>query len=390
MSARQRHRPSEPAPNNIVLVFQSMRFKSGRDTIAGVYRYAKRRGWQVQCFETIPRGRGLRNLLETWRPLGCLVAVSLLNGSPPPSFGRTPVVFLGRIAGRRLNVEHDSRETSRLAVRELALGKPAAWGFFGPKERPRWSQLRQRFYCEAVAEAGGLARPFPWAGIRPSTPAFRTALHAYLKGMPRPCALFVAADYLAGEVLDAAHHENLRLPHDLSIVSVDNDEQICENLTPTLSSVMPDFEGAGYAMCELLERRLSDPRLTSETLSYGPLQLVRRASSRPPTGSRHVNRTLEFIRTHVTDRIGVADVAAHLGYQRRSLERLFRAATGGTVLDAIHAIKLEAVKAIVRDRRNLLSGIAERVGFSSEAHLKKFFKSQTGMTMSAWRNAFSG
>lgn len=369
----------------VVLVFQSMRFKSGRDTIAGMYRFARRHNWQIQCFETVPSQRELNELLDVWQPLGCLVAFSLLPGRRSLSFGSTPVVYLGRAKGQLLHVEHDSAATSALAAEELRHGDPASWGFFGPPGKPLWGVLRGRHFASAVESFGAKVIPFVWAGLKPGTPAFHDAVTAYLRRLPRPIAMFIAADYLAGMVIDAAHRLELRIPQDIALVSVDNDEQICENLNPSLSSVAPDFEGGGWAMCELLERKLGDPGLVSATCTYGPLQLVRRSSSRPNDGSNRLNRALEFIRTRIGESFGVSDVAEHVGLHRRSLERMFRAETGESVLHAIRAAKLDVVKAILRNRRNTIGGIAARIGFSSEAHLKNFFRNETGLTMSAWR-----
>lgn len=370
---------------NVVLVFQSMRFKSGRDMIAGVYRYARQRRWQIQCFDSLPSSRKLKDLLETWRPIGCLVAVSLLGGRPAPSFGKTPVVFLGRMTGHILNVVHDSFATSELAADELARINPASWCYFGPADNPVWSRIRRRGYAKSVAGRGGTCQVFRWNGLNPNTPDFHKAIRDWLLRIRRPIAMFIAADYLAGMVIDAAKRLELRIPEDIALVSVDNDEQICENLSPSLSSVAPDFEGAGYAMGELLFRRIENPSLNAETYTYGPVRLVRRASSRPPIGSNRLVRALEFIRTHVGDPIGVSDVALHLGLQRRSVERLFKAETGKGVLAAIQSARLEQVKFLLRERRNSLTGMAARVGFSSEGHLKTLFKRKTGMTMSEWR-----
>lgn len=369
---------------NIVLVFQSMRYRSGRESIAGIYRYARRRAWQIQCFETVPEPAELRTLLETWKPLGCLVSVALV-GKRRPDFGDVPTVYLGRLDGRVLKVEHDARATAQSAVDELARCQPRAWGFFGPAERMRWSSLRRKFYCEAVRARGGSVRAFAYRDRDARSAPEQERLERYLKSLAKPAAVFIAADYLAGIVIDTARRIGLRIPDDLSLVSVDNDTQICENLVPSLTSVEPNFEIGGYAMGELLDRRLANPSLRSETLTYGPLQTVRRASSRPRFGSYRLNQAQEYIRKHVTEGIRVGDVAAYLGCQRRTLERMFRAETGASVLEAITDARLEAVKALLRNRQNLLSGIAARVGFSSEPYVKALFRQRTGLTMSAWR-----
>ena len=46
----------------------------------------------------------------------------------------------------------------------------------------------------------------------------------------------------------------------LRVIGVDNDLQICEHTVPTLTSVLPDHEKAGFFAAELLADRLAHPK----------------------------------------------------------------------------------------------------------------------------------
>ncbi len=379
-------RPKKRASSNIVLVFQSMRLKSGRDMLAGVYTFARTNDWQVQVFDALPDSRKLKGLLDTWNPKGCLVAAALLGKRYPP-FGDIPVVYLGRMPGDVFKVEHDSAATSRLAAEELARARPASWAFFGPVDDVDWSRIRRDSFTEDVVRRGGTVDVFDWTGLTPDTLAARTAIGRWLDALPHPAAVFIAADHLAGPLFAAARRAKLRIPEDVAFVGVDNDELICENLKPALTSVLPDFEESGRLLGELLAHRLDDPELAPCTLTYGPREIVRRASTRKSHDSYRVDRALEFIRRRTADGIGVNDVAAEIGCNRRRLERLFAEKTGGTVLAAIQDARLERIFSLLREKNRTLSGIAVRCGCSSETYLKTFFRRRTGLTMREWRAA---
>ena len=66
-------------------------------------------------------------------------------------------------------------------------------------------------------------------------------------------------------------------------------------------------------------------------------------------------------------------------------ELRFRKAVGHSVLDEIHAVQLERAKQLL-DGTMPLKVISDFCGFENPNSLRKFFKSKTGMTMTAWRN----
>ena len=366
----------------MVLVFQSMRLKSGRDMLAGVYSAARELGWQVQVFEEIPASRRLRELLAAWHPLGCLVA-NAVAGNRRPSFGKVPVVYFGRHPGTVFKVEQDAAATVRLVMDELARLHPSAYGYVCPAQDLPWSRIRRACFLAESAARAVPARVFDWTGLSPDTPAAQAAFRRWIAALPRPAGVFIAADYLAGPVLAAARHERLRIPEEMSFVSVDNDALICENLSPALSSVQPDHEGAGALLVHLLRDRLAHPRLAPCVRTFGPRELVRRESSLTGYGTVRVAQALAFIRNHLAEDISVDDVAASLRCGRRYAERLFRKETGRTILDAIRDARFEKVFSLLRSRCPL-TGLAHACGYATDAYLKTLFRRRTGMTMTAW------
>ena len=77
-------------------------------------------------------------------------------------------------------------------------------------------------------------------------------------------------------------------------------------------------------------------------------------------------------------------VRAEIPLSRRLAEKRFLAATGKTILEEIHTVRLEKVFELLRTDIPI-GHIAGRCGMQSDSFLKRFFKAQTGKTRREWR-----
>ena len=107
--------------------------------------------------------------------------------------------------------------------------------------------------------------------------------------------------FLLGNILTLAAHEGLGVPEDLAVLGVDNYEPICENTTPSLSSIEPDFLRCGELAALLLAAYMRDGKhfRGSRRRTFGPARTVVRASTRTTVvgTDRTVAKALETIRT---------------------------------------------------------------------------------------------
>ena len=65
-------------------------------------------------------------------------------------------------------------------------------------------------------------------------------------------------------------------------------------------------------------------------------------------------------------------------------EMRFKKAVGHSVLNEMHAVQLERAKQLLAESMQL-KAISDFCGFENPNSLRKFFKAQTGMTMTQWR-----
>ena len=91
-------------------------------------------------------------------------------------------------------------------------------------------------------------------------------------------------------------------------------------------------------------------------------------------------KALELIRRGAAAGVGVDDVAAALGCSRRSAEIRFRKWTGTTVLDAIHAARVDLAKRFLADGMVRIGDLPSRCGFKSAATFRRVFSAVAGMS----------
>jgi LacI family transcriptional regulator len=119
------------------------------------------------------------------------------------------------------------------------------------------------------------------AAAHPSTAGGREAALQLLSGTERPTALFCFSDQMAMGAYQAAGHLGLKIPHELSIVGVDNLELIADALWPGLSTVaLPHYEMGRWAVLKLLTE-LEDPD-AARIQEKITCPLVERESVAPP------------------------------------------------------------------------------------------------------------
>lgn len=371
-----------------VLVVLSTVHKARRDKLQGILKYAQIHGpWDLQTVEAHPHAARLGSL-QNWQPDGMIKDGSypLPFRSPKPL--KLPTVLLdtdGRQPRRCCCVDHDSRRTAESVADYYLRQGLKQFAFVGSAPRCFWSTARAEGFVDRLAQYGyGCAVYQPkhsrdW-GLE------QDHMRRWLLALSRPCGLMAATDLRAKQVLDTCRIAQIRVPDQLAVMGVDNDETICENTTPTLSSALPDFERGGYMAAGLLDRLMRNIQRKAVRHTYGLNRIVARQSTQRFRVSNPVaSAAVEFIRLNACAGITVKDVAKHLKVSRRLAELRFREACGRSLLEEIRHYRLERVCTMLRETNLPIGEIGNRCGYETETYLKALFKSRFGMTMRAYR-----
>lgn len=359
---------------NVVLFFQSTTSKSWRDKLSGVYRFAQEVGWQVQVVDSHNTPAEIRAMLNLWQPIGCIVDRAMTFAKEPVKlFAGLPTVLLDQnpktSSGHFSTVTNDSAALGRLAAQELLKSGAKSFTYIPWRQAVFWSDEREQAFAAAIRAAG---RSYvKWSGS--------------FGDLNVPCGVFCANDIVAQREMALARRNGLRIPEDLLVVGVDNDELICEHTSPTLTSILPDFERGGYLVASLLKKAMDGEKPAH--LAYGPVGLIGRESNRwfEKTDPR-VTRALAYIRQHACEpELKTDAVVSEMGCSRRLADLRFGEITGHSIRDEIHRIRMDRAFALLRNPRQAIDPIANLCGYASAPFFKKMFKRTTGLTMREWR-----
>ena len=235
----------------------------------------------------------------------------------------------------------------------------------------------------------GTALPFPGSlplvCVRPLP-----KLRAWLEKLPQPAGVFAAFDDRAVQVLEACRDAGLDVPRQIAVTGVDNDEMICPNTTPPLTSVQPDHALIGALAAEKLKQMMEGRRLSRpERIMVGVKRIEVRESTSPVTQSgRLVQRALAFIAAHYAEPIRPRDVVRELKCSRRLADLRFTELQGESIGKAILHARLEAVHKMLAATGDTMENIAAACGFSKAERMRTAFKARYGIPPSECRAVF--
>ena len=380
----------KPGNHKNVLFFISIDRDCYGCQLEGISRFSKPLGWHVQVIENARSAAEVRKAIETWKPIGLIAEYSDAQRFPPSAFGSLPAVYID-IGHRRppssiSSVALDSAEVGRKGAERLIRLDIPCFAYVRFHVPVVWDAERLEGFSDVVRGAGRELRVFARQSGE-SAGERQRRLCTWLEALPRPCGIMVCNDRAGEGVLNACAMLGLRVPDDLAVLGVDNDRTICENTSPTLSSVDPCTEQSGFVAAKMLSEQMSGHGGRPTRKLFPPSNIVERASTRRLSCDRSkVASALETIRCRACDGIGVADVVAEMGVSRRAAEKHFRLATGQSILEEINNVRFERVFELLRDPQRQIGAIAGLCGFSTEVALRKAFRLRTGMSMKDWRS----
>ena len=378
-----------------VLFFVTTSGRARAEMLAGVREFMRGTEWGVQVMEFDGTPFPVRELISFWSPVGCIVEGNGSNVTketiPSSAFGKIPVVYLGceaQITPKgATRVVHDAAATSNAAARELLSLGFGNFAFVGVRGKS-WSIRRKEAFVAALKANGERVKTIDFS-MATSGDYEREArrLRVWLARLPKPCGLMAANDSVAEIVLSICRLSGIAVPDEIAVVGVDDVESICENTTPTLSSVRPDFRQGGRFAARLLARKLHGGKAQTK-VEFSVSGLVRRGSTRVfRRKDSEVSDALERIWAPDGVYLSAKEILSGFSCSRRNAEIRFRLMTGRSVLQELAAARLRRAKKLLGETSLQVSEIAENCGYRFTSHFRKIFHAETGMNPLAWRKA---
>jgi AraC family transcriptional regulator len=114
-----------------------------------------------------------------------------------------------------------------------------------------------------------------------------------------------------------------------------------------------------------------------------------RSESRGGLLAWQLNRIVDYIETHLADKIAIKVLADLVKVSASQLFRAFKISVGVTPFQYIARRRVELACTLIRTTGEPLSQVAVACGLCDQAHLCKVFHRTIGMSPSAWRRAMS-
>lgn len=376
---------------SLIAYFHSSATAASMQKIAGVCHAAHDMQWSVLRFD-IQSLAQIQKDIQFWQPAGCIVdAVTCSSKILKASVFREVPTVLIDCDPRHLQSDvcclyQDAAAIARAAADELMRHELASYAFVPWSGKPFWSETRGAAFAEEMKQRG-----FDIAVFRPRTNMISRQsvikhLAEWLPQLTLPVGIFTAADPLSEQILEAAQTIGLSIPRDIVVIGVDNDEFFCENTRPMLSSVSQDFENIGKRSVDILRKHIDNPSLPAIQYPVQTIRVVTRSSTRRTI--KHdaiVSKSLDLIRERATSGISAAEVISSFPCSRRLAEQRFRAFTGHSIVDEIHAVQIEYAKKLAINPLQKLTSIPTLCGHTTAPYFQKLFLKEVGMTLSEYR-----
>ncbi|HEX7899748.1 MAG TPA: substrate-binding domain-containing protein [Planctomycetota bacterium] len=333
----------------------------GRGLLRGIARYARLRGPWTLGFDA----RDVDGVLALVRT-PALARRALAAKIPYVDLDFT----LPRLAP--WPVRNDERAVAATAAAHLAERGFRSFAFCGWNDGSWWESERLDAFRKAVEGSVAVYG--------------RGSLAAWLRSLPRPCGLFACNDLRGHQVLEAARTARVRIPEDVAVIGVDDDEVLCEMSVPPLSSVGLDTIRIGFEGAALLDRLMGGGRRPRKSILIPPRGAVTRQSSDIlASADPAVVAAARFTRANVHRPLAVPDLARAAGVSRKTLETRFRAALGRTPRQEILRARLERVRDLLLRTDWPLKRVAAESGFTYPEHLHAVFRRHEGVTPAGYR-----
>ncbi len=244
---------------------------------------------------------------------------------------------------------------------------------------------REQGFKSTVQSAGYQCRTYI-ATSSNSSPLQEAQLRQFLENLPKPIGIMVDQDTTAMNLIRICKSMGFRIPCDIAIMGVNNDNTLCEMTRPTLTSIELNNELIGFEAAALLEQMMTGAECTGTDLRIPPLRVVERASTNLQyPGDEALSNALGYIHAQAHKFIKVNDVVRVSRVSRRTLEKRFRDKLGRTIHNEIQHTKLKHAQTLLQNTDWSQRHIAQESGFIETSRLHEAFKRSFGQTPDAYR-----
>lgn len=341
------------------------------------------------------RGASPPTWLKHWRGDGVIARIETQEIAQVVKRLKMPIVDVSsaRLIPELPWVETDDHRIAELAYEHFEQKRGFRSLAFCGEAEFNWSRWRESSFAKLAEENGmdyHVYNSTSRGSARYSIAKERRKMSNWVQSLPKPVGIMACYDIRAQFLLDICREHEIRVPEEVAVLGVDNDELLCSLCKPQLSSVIPDTRRAGMEAAALLDRMMSGEKFDSKAHLISPIGIANRQSTELyATEDSDVNHALRMIKERAFEPLTVTQLLKEISISRRSLEHRFLKAVGRTPHQEITRLRIERIQQLLLTTKLTMSKIATLTGFRSVEYMSVFFHREMKIPPGKYRTRFS-
>jgi len=373
---------------------------SHRKMLAGILRYAREKctpPWDVQL-DLRDLGRRSTAELRDGGFSGIIAAV--INPDDRRRYFDTglPTVLFEPTLARMNHVKrpannitffNDHAAEGRAAAEYFLERGYRSFAYVGTPFSLAWSNARRHGYTSTLKLSGFKASIYKHP-LRLTTEDFTSEsrhIERWLKSLPPQTAVFAAHDERAQQITIAARHVGIRIPEDIAVLGVDDDELLCTTAAPTLSSVHVPSEDEGWRFAQAMAGLLAGRNPTPVFRTCHTRIITRLSTDSFALSDPVVTKALSYAEKHLSENLSGETLADAANCSLRTLQSKILNTIGRTIKEEIAILRQSAALKLIRETKMPIGEIAKSCGYCSPSHLGTHMKKTTGLKPLAIRKS---
>lgn len=281
------------------------------------------------------------------------------------------------------NLTGDYKETGRMAAQFFIKRMFRNFAYCGVKGVV-WSDERREGYQQEVTHAGGYFYCFE---SDKQEAEIRADVTSWLQRLPKPVALFCCDDAYALFISETCKMSGIRIPEEISLLGVDNDELMCHISDPPISSIELGIERGGYMMGKLIDMQLKKEYNSNFNIVIKPIRIeLRQSTEKYNIADPHVREVMRYIDNHYTlSNLSIEAMLADIPLSRRSIEIKFKQTMKVSIYQYILICRCNLLAGLLLSTQRSLRDLSIEVGFKDYNNVAHIFKKYKNCTPEEYR-----
>jgi LacI family transcriptional regulator len=279
------------------------------------------------------------------------------------------------------NLTGDYFGTGEMAANFFIKRRFSNFAFYGNKGVV-WSRERAEGFRTEIEKAGGNYYYFESENLGGKEwGTSHIQLDEWLLSLPKPVGLFACDDEFALRVSQICKINNIKIPEEISLLGVDNDELICNLSDPPISSIVTDVEKGGYEAGRLIDRFLKGEKKEPFDIIIRPIRLeLRKSTEKYDIENEYINQVVNYIEDNYTTDINIETFSEMVPLSRRNLEVKFKKEMGTSIYQFILNCRIEYFAHLLLTTDRTMFDLALESGFNDCKNISRIFKKIKGYT----------